>query len=239
MFRSVRQATVSQRRNWWPVAIGAWAFAAGLLIGWRLLAVAGHDHGAPTDTSVEVGFARDMTVHHAQAVQMADIIRARTTDERMRLLATDIVLTQQNQIGRFQAWLEEWEVRPTSLDPPMQWMGPGMQMNPDGQMPGMAANEDVAALSTLDVAAAEVTFLQLMITHHYAGVAMAESALALSEDEKVDRLADSIVSGQYAEIGAMGDMLRARGLEPPLPAPMPEMPGMHSDDSSGAHVHTS
>jgi uncharacterized protein (DUF305 family) len=224
--------TTARRRNWWPVAFATWAFAAGLLIGWKLLSDADHDHAVPTDNSVEVGFARDMSVHHAQAVQMADVIRVRTADEQLRLLSTDIVLTQQNQIGRFQAWLETWGVRPTSLDTPMQWMGPGMQMNPDGQMPGMATSDDLASLSTLDVAAAEVKFLQLMITHHYSGVAMAEGALALSDDESVDRLADTIVSGQYSEIAAMGDMLRARGVEPPLPTPMPEMPGMHPDDSS-------
>jgi uncharacterized protein (DUF305 family) len=234
---------VSRRRNWWPVAFATWAFAAGLLIGWQLLAASNGGGGdTPADGSVEVGFARDMSVHHAQAVQMADIIRARTSDPRVQILATDIVLTQQNQIGRFQAWLEAWGVRPTSLDTPMQWMGPGMQMNPDGQMPGMATRADLAELSTLDVPAAEVKFLQLMIVHHYAGVAMAESALTLSKDPLVDRLADTIVSGQYAEIASMGDMLRARGVEPPLPTPMPEMSdmsdmsGMHSDDSSGASV---
>lgn len=76
----------------------------------------------PEDGSAEVGFARDMTVHHAQAVDMAERIRARTSDSALRLLATDIVLTQQNQIGRFQGWLEQWNRSPSSTNAPMAWM---------------------------------------------------------------------------------------------------------------------
>jgi uncharacterized protein (DUF305 family) len=228
---------VSRRRNWWPVAIGAWAFAAGLLIGWRLLHddAGGHDPAAPTNGSVEVGFARDMTVHHTQAVQMADVIRARTLDERMRILATDIVLTQQNQIGRMAAWLENWGVNPSSLNPPMEWMGsddPSMQLLPDGRMPGMASAEELAQLSALDLAAAEITFLQLMITHHYAGVAMAQHAGAMTDEASVDRLADSMVEGQYAEIASMGEMLRARGVEPPSPPSIPEPATDHAEHGS-------
>jgi len=34
---------------------------------------------APGDDSAEAGFARDMIVHHGQAVQMAEIVRGRTT----------------------------------------------------------------------------------------------------------------------------------------------------------------
>lgn len=42
----------------------------------------------PGDTSPETGFARDMLVHHAQAVEMATIVADRTEDERIETLAT-------------------------------------------------------------------------------------------------------------------------------------------------------
>jgi uncharacterized protein (DUF305 family) len=56
----------------------------------------------PGNDSAEAGFARDMIVHHAQAVQMAEIIRDKTNSDDMRLLAADISLTQQGQIGIMQ-----------------------------------------------------------------------------------------------------------------------------------------
>jgi len=59
----------------------------------------------PGNDSAEAGFARDMIVHHAQAVQMAEIVRDRTKSDNMRLLATDIALGRQAQIGIMQGWL--------------------------------------------------------------------------------------------------------------------------------------
>src|SRR5919112_939911 len=40
----------------------------------------------PGNDSAEAGFARDMIVHHAQAVQMAEIIRDKTKSDSMRLM---------------------------------------------------------------------------------------------------------------------------------------------------------
>lgn len=63
---------------------------------------------APGENSPEAGFARDMMMHHAQAVDMATLLRDRTEDPEMRQLALDIMLTQQAQIGQMQGWLAVW-----------------------------------------------------------------------------------------------------------------------------------
>lgn len=52
----------------------------------------------PGNDSAEAGFARDMIVHHSQAVEMAGIVRDRTQNDRIKTLATDIALTQQAQM---------------------------------------------------------------------------------------------------------------------------------------------
>jgi len=196
----------------------------------------------PAEGSVEAGFARDMSVHHAQAVAMAEAIRDRTTDPELKLLATDIALGQQGQIGRMSGWLDEWGLNQTSTAPPMAWIrsdnllsgsggsGTGMDgmsgmdtdstastamvMTADGRMPGMATRPQVSALSTLPVADAEISFLQLMIAHHRAGVEMAQAALARTARPDVVQLATSIVNGQQAEITVMTDMLAKRGATP-------------------------
>jgi uncharacterized protein (DUF305 family) len=89
-----------------------------------------------------------------------------------------------------------------------------MTMTADGRMPGMATRPQVTALGTLPIADAEVSFLQLMIAHHTAGVAMAQAALARTDRAGVVRLATSIVNGQQAEITVMTDMLAKRGATP-------------------------
>ena len=73
--------------------------AAGLIV-WALL-----PH-VPADNSAEAGFARDMTAHHEQAVEMALLIRDRSSDPIIRTMATDMVLTKTNQMGQMMGWLD-------------------------------------------------------------------------------------------------------------------------------------
>lgn len=185
----------------------------------------GSEMAVPKDDSVEAGFARDMSTHHAQAVAMAETIRERTEDPDLRLLATDIALGQQHQIGRMTGWLDEWGLSVGSTNDAMAWMSagmhddmPGMDMDASpldpetGLMPGMATRPQVSALGTLPIDEAEIEFLQLMIAHHTGGVAMAEAALSLTDHPSVVRLAGSIVTSQTAEIAVMEDMLAKRGV---------------------------
>ena len=100
------------------------------------------------------GFARDMIVHHGQAVQMAEIIRNKTDSDPMRLLASDISLTQQGQIGIMQGWLQVWGLPKTSSEPAMAWMGHPT----DGPMPGMAIPDEINRLSQLPPDGADELF---------------------------------------------------------------------------------
>jgi uncharacterized protein (DUF305 family) len=183
----------------------------GLLIGAFLL---GRSTAIvpPGDDSADAGFARDMSVHHAQAVHMADIMRERSQDPAIRSLAFDIATTQHHQVGQMRGWLDVWGLSPNSAGPAMAWMGHPVA----GRMPGMASPAELRELETLPVAAAEAQFLRLMIPHHQAGVDMAEAALSRATSAVVLDLARTIVAGQQAEIDYMQSLLRARGL-PPAP----------------------
>ena len=171
----------------------------------------------PKEGSQEVTFTRDMMAHHAQAVEMANLIRERSTNDELRLFALDLVLTQQNQIGQMQAWLELWKVPQEGLAPPMQGMG---------EMMGMAPQESVNAHTTLPTDEAEISFLQLMIRHHEGGVMMAQDILD-TKQPVVKRLADSIIAGQTGEINYMEELLAKRGAERLEPLQPMSMPGMN------------
>jgi uncharacterized protein (DUF305 family) len=188
---------------------------------------------SPGDSSVAAGFARDMTDHHAQAVDMATITGQRTQSADIRTLATDIALTQTNQMGQMQGWLNQWGLTLGRSGPPMAWMDQHtmdmahasgtrlpavdpalMRLLPDGRMPGLATDAQINQLRTLPVAQADVLFLQLMIAHHRAGVAMAQMAGALTSVGVVDRLAATMVTDQQAEIAQMTQLLAERGATP-------------------------
>lgn len=154
-------------------------------------------------------------VHHAQAVEMAEIVRDRTEDPEIRLLATDIALTQQGQIGQMQGWLAVWGLPMTGVEPRMAWMGESM----DGPMPGMATPGEIQELNELPPEEADIRFLQLMIPHHRAALSMAEAALEGTNRPEVEQLANGIVATQQTEIETMQEMLQSRGASPPEEEP--------------------
>jgi uncharacterized protein (DUF305 family) len=179
----------------------------------------------PGNDSAEAGFARDMMVHHAQAVEMAEIVRDKTESEEVRILASDISLTQQAQIGIMQGWLAVWGLPVTGTEPAMAWMGHPTE----GRMPGMANPEEVNRLRNAPPEEADAMFLRLMIPHHQAAIPMAEAVLEKTDRPEVEQLAGAIVASQRSEIKVMQDMLEDMGEEAPAEEPpdgMESMPGM-------------
>lgn len=189
------------------------------------------DARVPAASSADAGFARDMAVHHQQAVEMSFVVRDRTDDEDVRRLAYDIANTQANQRGMLLGWLDLWEspkVAPGG-ERPMAWMadagghehgghgsgGTGAGSGADGvPMPGMASRSELERLNRLDGERAEVFFLQLMTDHHRSGVAMAEACASLCSVPAEQRLARGMVEGQQSEVGLMRDMLAERDAKP-------------------------
>lgn len=201
----------------------ALAAAIGLLVGYQVNSDSGPV--VPADDSVDAGFARDMQVHHSQAVDMAMTVRDNTDDPAVRTIAYDIALTQRQQIGQMYAWLDLWGLSQSSQNPTMSWMsehsnGHDMEHMDESEpvsaslMPGMATPEEMNELRAARGEDAEILFLQLMIRHHMGGIEMAQYAADSAEVEQVRQLAETMVTSQTAEIGAMNDMLVERGAEP-------------------------
>ena len=197
------------------------ALCVGLFIGDRLAA------GHPATDSVDAGFARDMQVHHTQAVQMSYAVTLATDDPSVRTMAYDILTSQQGQIGRMSGWLDSWGLPAYSSAPLMQWMGgvdagegAGHEGHDGGDgadgalMPGMATDAEMEQLRQASGRDAELLFLQLMIDHHRGGVDMARYAAEHAEEDEVRVAAERMATSQAAEIDAMNDMLVERGADP-------------------------
>lgn len=186
----------SAGRLLWPaLALLLLVLLAGVLFLWWMAQ-------PPGEGSAEVTFARDMSAHHAQAVEMALILQARTEDVDLRLFAQDLLLTQQAQIGQMQGWLQSWQRPLTGNGPPMAGNGADM---------GMASRAEVQALHDLPTAEAETRFLQLMVRHHLGGLHMAEAVLAADPRPEVARLAQAMIDGQQGEVVYMEELLAQRG----------------------------
>ncbi|WSP38201.1 DUF305 domain-containing protein [Streptomyces sp. NBC_01244] len=223
----------SAARTYWAAgsAVGlALLFAVGATV-----ATAGGADSAPASSrtpglySADAGFARDMAVHHQQAVEMSFIVRDRTKDEPVRTLAYDIANTQANQRGMLLGWLDMWGLPKVVADePPMSWMeadgsAHGMEghsmggtvTKPGALMPGMATKEELAQLGSAEGRDAEVLYLRLMTDHHKGGVAMAQGCATQCGNPTERALAQGMVEAQQAELQLLADMLKQRGAEPP------------------------
>jgi uncharacterized protein (DUF305 family) len=213
----------------WPRAVLQLVIAVALVLIGGGAAVAlgiGRGPSSPTADSVDAGFAWDMSRHHLQGVEMANLAQGRSTDPVILSLAFDISATQTNQVGRMQGWLSLWGLPNTSSRPPMEWMGgmPGHSMDgmdmstPGALMPGMATDQEMAQLRGLSGKAFDVQFLRLMIRHHQGGLKMAQYTEANAQEAPVRTLARSIAETQTAEVHTMAQLLAERGGSP-LPAP--------------------
>ncbi|MFF1302927.1 DUF305 domain-containing protein [Streptomyces sp. NPDC058307] len=196
------------------VAVAGVLVAAGAIT--YAVAEDGGSGETPSAESADAGFARDMAVHHQQAVEMSYIVRDRTKDVEVRRLAYDIAQTQANQRGMLLGWLDLWELPKVSADAPMTWMGMGdmPSAGAGSLMPGMATDSEMKKLGTLNGKQAEILYLQLMTDHHQGGIHMAKGCVDKCTVGVEKRLAQGMVAAQQSEVDLMAGMLKERGAKP-------------------------
>ena len=167
------------------------AFGGGWLVAERV-------QRPPALASVDVGFLRDMSDHHDQAVQLALVELAHGESPVLTGFALDVVASQRYEIGLMEARLRDWGHGRGDLPrEAMAWMGHAVPME---QMPGMASAEDLAAFTAARGRAADEMFIDLMTEHHRGGLHRAEEAWAEAETVQVRDLAERIAKLQRLEI---------------------------------------
>jgi len=183
----------------------------GLLLGYAAGFLTPRTGSTPADNSPEAGFARDMSAHHAQAVNMGMIAQRKAVNSAVRGFGADIALTQQGQIGVMDQWLREWGVNTNTDAAPMSWMPPGMNALDNGLMPGMATQAEMEALENATGPEVDRLFLQMMIKHHLGGIHMVDGVLGLSDNRDVVWLAKSMKAGQQGEVTALQSLQKQVG----------------------------
>lgn len=145
----------------------------------------------------DVMFTSIMIEHHAQAIEVSDVILAKDdVNPRVSDLAQTIKDAQAPEIEQLQGWLDEWGV------------APGDHNRGDmGHGDGMMTAEDLAALEAADGPEASKLFLEQMIVHHEGAVDMAKEQIDNGQHAEAIDLAHPITDAQTTEIQTMRDIL--------------------------------
>ncbi|MFT6094548.1 MAG: hypothetical protein ACJA2Q_002453, partial [Pseudohongiellaceae bacterium] len=157
----------------------------------------------------DVKFMQGMISHHSQALDMSILVDGRTNRDTMTLMARRISLSQEDEIDMMQDWLKARDLMVPGMD--SQHMAEGEMM------PGMASLDEMAELATLQGAAFDTMFLQLMIEHHKGALTMVEDLLGQrgsAQDSVLFEFTSDVTADQASEIDRMNSMLAGFSPDP-------------------------
>ena len=157
----------------------------------------------PAHTAADVAFMQGMIGHHAQAVEMTDLLKTRTHSDDMRKLAKRIEVSQTDEIRRMQEWLRS---RGAPLPDPHAHHAPGAAL-----MPGMLTPAEMAQLAAASGPEFDKLFLELMIKHHEGALIMVRQLFAspgAAQDSDIFAFASDVDADQRMEIQRMAAMLK-------------------------------
>ncbi len=159
--------------------------------------------GGSEHNDADVTFAQEMIPHHAQAVQMSEMLLDNSdVDPEVVDLAEQIKDAQAPEIDTMSGWLEDWDE-----DVPPTDMG-DMDMG-DMDMAGMMSADDMMALEDAGPDDAARLFLEGMTVHHEGAIEMAEQEVDEGSAPEAIDLAETIIDAQQDEIDQMEELLDA------------------------------
>jgi uncharacterized protein (DUF305 family) len=140
-------------------------------------------------TPADVKFMQGMIGHHAQALEMVDLLKTRTNNDDMKKLALRIEVSQEDEIKMMQDWLK---ARGQEV--------PGPHAHHTGMlMPGMLTPEEMARLAAAKGVEFDRLFLNGMIKHHNGALLMVDEIYAFASD---------VIADQRMEMDRMALMLK-------------------------------
>jgi uncharacterized protein (DUF305 family) len=185
-----------------------------------------------TYVEADVRFMQMMIPHHAQALEMTDLVRMHATTDAVRQMALRMEISQRDEIALMQSWLRErgesveWDgmdgehgARGTDAahaGHPMA--GEGMAMGDDAQvdsmdvalMPGMLTPRQMEELENARGVEFDRLFLLYMIQHHQGAVDMVADLFMTSgaaQESTVFKFAEDVDADQTMEIARMQRVL--------------------------------
>ena len=159
----------------------------------------------PAATDADVKFMQGMIHHHAQALDMTELLSERSQDPDMKKLALRIQVSQTDEIKTMQQWLE---ARGQEVPGRHAHHMPGAVL-----MPGMLNEEEMARLAAAKGPEFDRLFLEGMIKHHGGALIMVKDLFATAgagQQSDVFAFASDVEADQKMEIDRMNGMLKER-----------------------------
>lgn len=147
--------------------------------------------------SADVSYARMMIEHHAQALEMTELVPDRAESPQIVALSERISAAQEPEIKAMRGWLN-------GHDEPERDDGHG---HDHATMPGMATRAQLGQLRAADGKAFDQLFLTLMITHHQGAITMSTEVKGEGNNIWIEEMADDVVAQQTSEISRMRGLL--------------------------------
>jgi uncharacterized protein (DUF305 family) len=154
-------------------------------------------------TDADAKFMQGMIGHHAQAVEMVELLKTRTASEDLKKLALRIEVSQLDEINMMQRWLQDRGQAAPDVH--------AMHMHGATLMPGMLTAEEMAQLAAAKGPEFDRLFLLGMIKHHGGAITMVEELFATpgaGQESEIFAFASDVDADQRMEIDRMGAMLR-------------------------------
>ena len=160
------------------------------------------DLSAVEYTGADIKFMQGMIGHHAQALEMVELLKNNSTSGDMKKLGLRIELSQDDEIRMMQNWLAIRGQRVPSRTE--------LHQHGAGLMPGMLTPDEMLQLEQAKGPEFDRLFLEGMIKHHGGALQMVHDLLdtpgAAQESDVFSFVAD-VEADQRAEIDRMGAML--------------------------------
>jgi uncharacterized protein (DUF305 family) len=174
-------------------------------------------------SEADISFMQGMIMHHSQAVEMTDLMSARTRNKALLSLGKRISISQTDEIKYMKQWLEERGKPPASAHDHMHDMaamkmadGKAMEHMDMGSMPlmpGMLSPQQMKDLTKAKGPAFDHLFLTGMIQHHTGALVMVQDLFdtpGAGQDAVLFDFAADIDNTQRAEIRIMQGMLKEK-----------------------------
>lgn len=153
-------------------------------------------------TAADIKFMQGMIGHHAQAVEMVELLNQNSTNPDMKKLGLRIKMSQDDEMNMMRRWL---------ADHGAAIPGPHAHHEPGGFMPGMLTQEEMNALAAAKGVEFDRLFLRGMIKHHGGAIQMVQELFATpgaAQENGIFSFATDVDSDQRMEIDRMGMMLK-------------------------------
>ncbi len=157
-------------------------------------------------TTADTAFMQGMIGHHAQALEMVDLLKTRTSSQEMKMLGLRIEVSQKDEIKMMQTWL-----RSHGESVPEEH---AMHMHDAKLMPGMLTPDQMAQLTAAKGTEFDRLFLEFMIQHHEGALTMVKDLMASPgavQQASMFAFASDVEADQSAEITRMRRMRAAMG----------------------------